>query len=79
MTLILKQLFAFFKLLNSDTGHNQLSAGLACGIILGFSPFISLQTLFVLMLIFFFRIQMGAAFLAAFFFKFVSCLFHYHT
>lgn len=72
MTLLLKQIFAFFKLLNSDTGHNQLAAGLACGIILGFSPFISLQTLIVLFLVFFFRIQMGAAFLAAFFFKFIA-------
>lgn len=75
MTLILKQLFAFFKLLNSDTGLNQLSAGLACGIILGFSPFLSLQTLLVLTLIFFFRIQMGAAFLSAFFFKFIAWAF----
>lgn len=74
MTLLLKQIFAFFKMLNSETGHNQLAAGLACGIILGFSPFLSLQTLIVLFLIFFFRIQMGAAFLAAFFFKFIAWL-----
>lgn len=72
MTLLLKQIFAFFRLLNSDTGHNQLAAGLACGIILGFSPFLSIQTFVVLFLVFFLRIQMGAAFLAAFFFKFVA-------
>ena len=72
MTLILKQIFAFLKLLNSDTGHNQLASGLACGIILGFAPFLSLQTLLVLALVFVFRIQLGAAFLAAFFFKFVA-------
>lgn len=67
MTVLLKQLFAFFKLLNSEDGENQLAAGLALGVILGFSPFLSLQTLIVLFLIFLFRIQMGAAFLSAFF------------
>ena len=75
MTLLLKQIFAFFKLLNSETGTNQLAAGLACGLILGFSPMLSIQAFFVLFLIFFFRIQMGAAFLSAFFFKFVAFLF----
>lgn len=74
MTLLLKQLFAFFRMLNSDTGHNQLAAGLSCGIILGFSPFLSLQTLILLFVLLFFRIQIGAAFMAAFFFKFVAWL-----
>lgn len=74
MTLLLKQIFSFFRLLNSETGTNQLAAGLACGLILGFSPFLSIQTLFVLILVFFFRIQMGAAFLSAFFFKFAAYL-----
>ena len=75
MSLLLKQIFAFFRLLNSDTGRDQLAAGLACGIILGFAPFFSLQTILVFILIFFFRIQMGAAFLSAFFFKFIAFLF----
>ncbi len=75
MTLLLKQIFAFFKLLNSDTGTNPLAAGLTCGIILGFAPFISLQTLLIFLLVFIFRIQLGAAFLSAFFFKFVAYLF----
>lgn len=74
MTLIFRQLFNFLKLLNSDTGHNQLAAGLACGLILGFAPFFSLQTALVLTLVFVFRIQMGAAFLSAFFFKFIAYL-----
>lgn len=72
MTLLLKQIFSFFQLLNSETGTNQLASGLACGLILGFSPFLSLQTLLILCLVFFFRIQMGATFLSAFFFKFVA-------
>lgn len=75
MTLLLKQLFAFFRLLNSDTGLNQLASGLALGVILGFSPFLSLQTFLVLLCCFFFRIQLGAAFLSAFFFKFIAFLF----
>lgn len=74
MTLLLKQLFAFIRLLNSETGHNQLAAGLACGIILGFSPFLSLQTFLVLGIVFFCRVQMGAAFVSAFFFKLVAFL-----
>jgi len=75
MTLLLKQLYAFIKLLNSDTGTNQIAAGLACGMILGFAPFFSLQTALVLFLVFIFRIQLGAAFLSAFFFKFIAFLF----
>lgn len=75
MTLLLKQIFAFFKLLNSDGGTNQLAAGLACGVILGFAPILSLQALLVLFCCFFFRIQLGAAFLSAFFFKFIAYLF----
>lgn len=75
MTLLLKQLFSFFKLLNSDTGTNQLAVGLAAGLILGFAPLLSLQALLVLILCFFFRIQLGAAFLSAFFFKFVAFIF----
>ncbi len=75
MTLLLKQLFQFFQLLNSDTATNQLAAGLALGVILGFSPILSIQALFVIFCCFFFRVQLGAAFLSAFFFKFIAFLF----
>jgi uncharacterized protein (TIGR03546 family) len=74
MTFLLKQIFAFFQLLNSDTGTNQIAAGIACGLILGFAPVFSLQTVLVIILLFFFRIQIGAATLSAFFFKFVAFL-----
>ncbi|MBL7669488.1 MAG: TIGR03546 family protein [Bdellovibrionaceae bacterium] len=74
MTILLKQIFAFLQLLNSETGTNQLAAGLSLGLLLGFSPFLSIQTVLVLLLVFFFRIQLGAAFLSAFFFKFVAYL-----
>lgn len=75
MSVLLKQLFNFFKLLNSDTGTNQLAYGLALGLVLGFAPFFSIQTLIVFALIFIFRVQIGAAFISAFFFKFIAFLF----
>lgn len=72
MSLILQQIFNFFKLLNSETGHNQIAAGIALGLVLGLSPTLSLQTFVVFLFIFLFRIQVGAAFLSAFFFKFIG-------
>lgn len=74
MTFLLKQLFGLLKLLNSETGHNQIAAGIAAGFVLGMSPMLSLQAFLVFIFIFFFRIQAGAAFLAAFFFKFIAYL-----
>ncbi|MFN7684932.1 MAG: TIGR03546 family protein [Oligoflexia bacterium] len=68
MTLLLKQIFSLIKLLNSDKDSGQISAGIVCGMILGFSPAFSLQTVLVILILFFFRIQIGAATLAAFFF-----------
>jgi len=72
MTFMLKQIFSLFKLLNSDTGHNQIAAGIACGLILGFAPVFSLQTTLVIFLLFFFRIQIGAATVTAVFFKLIA-------
>jgi uncharacterized protein (TIGR03546 family) len=74
MGLILKQLFAFIKLLNSDTGNISLAAGMTCGFILGMTPALSLHSLLIFIILFFFRIQIGAALLMAFFFKFVAFL-----
>jgi uncharacterized protein (TIGR03546 family) len=74
MGLILKQLFAFIKLLNSDTGNISLAAGMTCGFILGMTPALSLHSLLIFVILFFFRIQIGAALLMAFFFKFVAYL-----
>jgi uncharacterized protein (TIGR03546 family) len=74
MTLLLKQIFGLLKVLNSETGENQIAAGLALGLILGFSPFLSLQTLLVILLALLFRVQLGAVFLSGFFFKFIAFL-----
>ena len=75
MTLLLKQLFALIRLLNSDSGTNQIAAGFACGIILGFAPFLSLQGVLVFVCMFLFRIQIGAAMIATFFFALIAWLF----
>ncbi len=74
MGLILKQLFAFIKLLNSDTGNISLAAGMTCGFILGMTPSLSLHSLLIFLILFFFRIQIGAALVTAFFFKFIAFL-----
>lgn len=74
MGLLLKQIFAFLKLLNSETGDIQIATGIAAGFILGMTPALSLQSLIVFVLLFFFRIQIGAAFLSAFFFAFMAFL-----
>jgi uncharacterized protein (TIGR03546 family) len=74
MGLILKQLFAFIKLLNSETGNISLALGMTCGFILGMTPVLSLHSLLVFIILFFFRIQIGAALVTAFFFKFIAFL-----
>jgi uncharacterized protein (TIGR03546 family) len=68
MSFLLKQIFSFLKLLNSDKGVNQISAGIACGFILGMTPAFSIQTLLIILIVLIFRIQLGAALVSAFFF-----------
>ena len=72
MTLLLKQLFALIKLLHSDNETTSIAWGVSMGFVLGMTPAFSLQTILVFLLLFIFRIQIGAAFLAAFFFKFIA-------
>lgn len=74
MTLLLKQIFGLLKLLNSDTGTNQIAAGVAAGFILGMSPMLSLQAIILLLLCLFLRIQLGMMFISAFFFSFIAFL-----
>jgi len=75
MSLILKQIFAFLKLLNSDTGNISLAMGMTCGFILGMTPILSLHSFLIFLILFFFRIQIGAAFVVAFFVKFIAFFF----
>lgn len=74
MGLLLKQIFQFLKILNSENGSNQIAAGIAAGFILGMTPALSLQSLLVFFCIFFFRIQAGAALISAGFFSFIAFL-----
>jgi len=74
MAILLNQLFALIRLLNSETGTTQIAAGISCGFILGFSPSLSIQSLVIFLVIFLFRIQIGAALICAFFFSFVAWL-----
>ena len=74
MTLILKQIFQFLRLLNSDKGHKSIAFGVTCGFILGMTPSFSLQSLLIFICLFLFRIQMGAAFVTAFFFAFIALI-----
>jgi uncharacterized protein (TIGR03546 family) len=74
MGMLAKQIIGLIRLLHSETGQNQIAAGLAFGIFLGFAPFLSIQTFLVLFIVFIFRVQLGAVFLSAFFFKFIAFL-----
>lgn len=74
MTLLIKQLINFIRLLHSEDGTQQLAWGLTLGVFLGFSPFFSLQTFFVFLIVLVFKVQFGAATLSAFFFKMIAFL-----
>ncbi len=75
MTLLFKQIVNLIRLLHSENGLYQITWGLTFGVFLGFSPFFSLQTFLIFALLLIFRIQFGAAFLSAFFFKLIAFLF----
>lgn len=81
MSFILKQIFNFLKILNSELGTRQIAAGIAVGFVLGLSPILSIQSLVLFLCIFLFRIQAGAAFISAGFFALltflINPLFHY--
>lgn len=74
MTLLIKQIINLIRLLHSENGIYQITWGLTLGAFLGFSPFFSLQTFLILVILLIFRVQFGAAFLSAFFFKLVAFL-----
>lgn len=74
MGVLLKQIFGLIKLLNSETGQNQIAAGIAAGFILGMTPAFSLQTILVVILVLLFRVQLGAVLISSFFFAFMAYL-----
>lgn len=74
MSIIIKQILNLIRLLHSENGLYAITWGLTLGVFLGFSPFFSIQTFLILFILFIFRVQFGAAFLSAFFFKLVAFL-----
>ena len=74
MGLIIKQHLNLIRMLHSENGNQQIAWGMTLGVFLGFSPFFSLQTFLIIFILLLFRVQIGAAFLSAFFFKFIAFL-----
>lgn len=72
MTILIKQLINFIRLLHSDSDTKPLAWGLTLGAFLGFSPFFSIQTFLVLLIVLVFKVQFGTATLSAFFFKLIA-------
>ena len=72
MSIVLRQLFVFLRVLNSEKATGQIAAGAVCGVILGLAPVVSFQTAIVFVVIFLFRVQFGAALATAFFVKMVA-------
>ncbi len=61
MTYIIGQIISLIKLLHSENGAQQIAAGITLGILLGFSPLLSLQGILITLLLFVLRVQLGAA------------------
>lgn len=74
MAIFIQQILKVLRLLHSPNGHRHLAISLTFGLFLGLSPFLSLQTLLVLFVIFILNINFALAFTSAFFFKFVAYL-----
>ena len=72
MDIFTRNIFNLFRVLHSETGSHQLASGICAGMILGLTPFFSLQSLLVFIAIIFFRVQFGAAMVATFFFSLIA-------
>ncbi|SRR5690554_283767 len=61
---MLNQLIKFLKILNGDIAPGQIAAGFAFGMVLAFTPFMSLHTIVVLLLICVLRVNITATLVA---------------
>lgn len=61
---MLNQLIKFFKILNGDISPGQIAAGFAFGMMLAFTPFMSLHTIVVLLLVCVLRVNITATLIA---------------
>ena len=74
MSLILKQIFNLIRLLHTEGSVRGIAAGVALGFVLGLSPALSLQSILAIIVLLIFRIQITAALISSFFFKFIAFL-----
>lgn len=74
MFFLLKTLNNFLKLLNSETSPSQLSAGVAFGMIVGLTPFLSLHNLIIFFVVCLLRVNFSMFFLSLAGFKIVGFL-----
>jgi len=56
-------------LLNSETAPSQIASGAAFGMIVGFTPFLSLHNLIIFLIVCFFRVNLSMFFISMAFFK----------
>lgn len=71
---IIKQLIKLIQLLHKDEGAFALALGLSLSIFPGFAGYISVLGFLSLIIVIFFRVQMGAYFIGYFFFSLMSLL-----
>jgi uncharacterized protein (TIGR03546 family) len=68
----IKLLKSIINLLHSDVSPRQIAGGVALGSLIGFTPFFSLNTLFVIFLILIINVNIGAAILAVGLFSIIA-------
>lgn len=69
---MLKQIIKFLRILNSDISPGQIAAGVCFGMFLAFTPFFSLHTIFVILLVCILRVNVSGVFVGWAFFALVA-------
>ncbi len=64
MFVVLKTLNSFLKLLHSETAPSQLAAGVAFGMMVGLTPFMSLHNLVIFLIVCLFRVNFSIFFMS---------------
>lgn len=72
--IIIKLFLKFIKILNSEAAPWQIAAGFAAGVILGFTPLLSVHNLLIGLLIIFVRVNLTSAIVSMGIFKGISLL-----
>ncbi|MBN8555945.1 MAG: TIGR03546 family protein [Deltaproteobacteria bacterium] len=72
MFVIIKTIHSILKVLNSETHPSQLAAGVAFGLLVGLTPFLSLHNLIFFLIVCLFRINLSIFFLSTAFFSLIG-------